>query len=69
MLANFRHFKTERVAEDNFKSDENGRKFSKWENTKGKAEIAHDEQFQLFPVLLKDLYYRHVKMRACLVKA
>ena len=30
----------------NFKFDENGRKFSKWvENTVGKGEIAHYEQF------------------------
>ena len=37
-------------AEDNFKFDENNRKFSKWvENTLGKGEIAHYEQFLLFP--------------------
>ena len=36
--------------DDNFKFDENGRKFSKQEeNTVGKGEIAHDEQFLLFP--------------------
>ena len=35
--------------EDNFKFDENGRKFSKrLENTAGKKEIAHYEQFLLF---------------------
>ena len=34
---------------DNFKFDENGRKFSYWlENTEGKGEIAHYEQFLLF---------------------
>ena len=33
-----------------FKSDENGRQFFKWvENTLGKGEIAHNEQFLLFP--------------------
>ena len=37
-------------ADDNFKSDENGRKLSKWvENTVGKGEIAPDEQFLLIP--------------------
>ena len=37
-------------ANDNFKFDENGRKFSKWvENIVGKGEIAHIEQFLLFP--------------------
>ena len=37
-------------ADDNFKSDENGRKFSKRvENTEGKGEIARYEQFLLFP--------------------
>ena len=34
----------------NFKFDENGRKVSKWvENTMGKREIAHYEQFLLSP--------------------
>ena len=37
-------------ADNNFKSDENGRKLSKWVvNTEGKGEIAHYEQFLLFP--------------------
>ena len=37
--------------DDNLKFDENGRKLSKWvENTVGKGEIAHKEQFLLFPV-------------------
>ena len=36
-------------ADNNFKVDENGRKFSKWiENTVGKGEIARSEQFLLF---------------------
>ena len=35
---------------NNFKFDENGRKFSKQvENTVGNGEIAHYEQFLLFP--------------------
>ena len=37
-------------AEDNFKLDENGRKFFQWvENAVGKGEIARYEQFLLFP--------------------
>ena len=37
-------------ADDNFKIDENGRKFFKRvENTVGKGEIAPHEQFLLFP--------------------
>ena len=37
-------------ADDNFKFDENGRKLSKQaENIVGKGEIAHYEQFLLFP--------------------
>ena len=36
--------------DDNSKFDENGGEFSKWvENTVGKGEIAHNEQFLLFP--------------------
>ena len=42
--------KLKEFADDIFKFDENGRKFSKWvENTVGKGEIAHYEQFLLFP--------------------
>ena len=37
-------------ADNNFKFDKNGRKFFKSEeNTVGKGEIAHYEQFLLFP--------------------
>ena len=40
----------EEFADDNFKFDENGRKFSKQvENIVGKGEIANNEQFLLFP--------------------
>ena len=42
--------KLKKFADDNFKFDENGRKFSKQvENTVGKGEIARYEQFLLFP--------------------
>ena len=42
--------KLKRLADDNFKFDENGRKLPKWEeNTAGKGGIAHEEQFLLFP--------------------
>ena len=42
--------KLKQPADDNFKFDENIRKLSKWvENTVGKGEIAHYEQFLLFP--------------------
>ena len=37
-------------ADDNFKFDENSRKFSKWvQNTVGKGELVRYEQFLLFP--------------------
>ena len=42
--------KLKEFADDNFKSDENGRKFFKQlENTVGKGDIARYEQFLLFP--------------------
>ena len=41
--------KMKAFADDNFKFDENGRKFFKWvEKTMGKGEIARYEQFLLF---------------------
>ena len=41
--------KLKEYADDNFKFDENDRKFSKWvENTVEKGKIAHYEQFLLF---------------------
>ena len=47
---NFRLSKLKEFACDNFKFEENGRKLSKRvENTVGKGEIAHYEQFLLFP--------------------
>ena len=45
----FQTCKLKGFADDNFKFDKNGRKLSKWvENTVGKGEIAHYEQFLLF---------------------
>ena len=42
------------LADDNFKFDENSRKFSiRVENTVGKGEIARYEQFLLFPQCLQ----------------
>ena len=42
--------KLKEFANDNFKFDENGRKlFKRLENTVGKGEIAHYEQFLFFP--------------------
>ena len=57
---NFRLVQTD----NNFKFNENGRKFSIWvQNTVGKGEIAP------FPTMFsKDLYGRNVKTRACLGK-
>ena len=47
-MTNFRLFQTEKVC--NFKFDKNGTKLSKQvENTVGKGEIAHYEQFLHFP--------------------
>ena len=44
-------------ADDNFKFDANGRKFSKRvENTVGKGEIARYEQFLLFPQCFQMTY-------------
>ena len=41
---------THKITNDNFKFDENGRMFSNpIENTEGKGEITHYEQFLLFP--------------------
>ena len=49
-------FKLKQFADENSKFDENDRKLSKWvENTVGKGEIAHYEQFLFFPVFFKRL--------------
>ena len=48
-MTNFRFFQTGRVAEDNFKFNENGGRLSKRvENSVGKGEIANYKQFILF---------------------
>ena len=62
--------KLREIADDNFKHDENDRKFSKREeNNAGKGEIARHEQFLLFPPCFqKTCMCRHVKTRACLGK-
>ena len=59
--------KLKQSADDNFTSDENSRKFSKWvENTVGKGEIACYEQFLLFPQCFqKPLFPRGVKRCHC----
>ena len=49
-LSHTTNFKLKEFADDNFKFYKNGRKFSKWvENNVGRGEIAHYEQFLLFP--------------------
>ena len=49
-MTNIRLFQTERACRRQFQIDINGRKLSKRvENTVGKGEIAHYEQFVLFP--------------------
>ena len=50
-------FKLKEFADDNFRFVENGRKFSKRiESTVGKGEIAHYEQFLLFPQCFQKSY-------------
>ena len=51
---NFRLFKPKEFADDNFRFDESGRKFSKWEeNNVEKGDIAGYEQFFLLPQCFK----------------
>ena len=58
--------KLKQIENDIFKFDENSRKFSEQvENTVGKGEIAHYEQFLLFPVFSKGLFPRGVKRCHC----
>jgi hypothetical protein len=53
-------------ADDSLKFDENSRKFSKWvENTVGKGEIAHHDQFLLFPVFSNLVSYGRQKVSLC----
>ena len=64
--------KPKKLADNNFKLNEIGSKFSKWvENVVGKGEIAEFRTISAFPtVFSKDLYCRHVKnkTRGCLGK-
>ena len=62
--------KPKEFPDNNFRLDENARKFSKRvENTVGKGEIARYEQFLLFPQFFqKTCPHRNVKTRACLGK-
>ena len=62
--------KLKELADDNFKFDEYGRKFSKTvENTVGKGEIARYEQFLLFPQCFQKPCTLDTKTRACLGKS
>ena len=68
-LSQTKNFILKEFANDNLKFDECGRKFFKQvENTGGKGEIAHYEQFHLFPLFSIDLYCNSVRSRACLGK-
>ena len=52
----FHSLQMREFADDNFKFDNTGRKYSKWvENTVGKGEIAHNKQFLLFLIVFKNL--------------
>ena len=58
---NFRPSKQKEFTDDNFVFDENGKKFSIWEeNILGKGEIA---PFPFPTVFSKDLYMRHIRTR------
>ena len=50
------------ITDDNFKFDENGRKFSKSvENALGKGEIARHKQFLLFPLCFQKMCTVEIK--------
>ena len=58
---NFRLFQTERVSDDNFKFNENGRKLSRLvADAEGKGEIACYKQFLLFPQCFPKTLRAHV---------
>ena len=63
--------KLNEFADDYFKLDKNGRKFSKWlENTAGKGEIASYKQFLLFPLCFQktctaDTSLKHDDIQNC----
>ena len=61
--------KLKESADDIFKFDEMAESSAKWvDNTMGKGEIAHYEQFLLFSHYHQKTYSRHMKTRACLGK-
>ena len=58
---NFRPFQTKRICRRQFHIDENGRKFFKClETNVGKGEIAHYEQFLLFPQCFQKACTAHI---------
>ena len=58
--------KLKQFPDDNFKFDENSRKFSKQlENNMGKREIAHYEQFLLFPQCFQKASKGRQKVSLC----
>ena len=60
--------KLKEFADNNFRYDGSGRKFSKRvENTMGKGEIAHHKQFLLFPQCFQKTCATD-KIRACLTQ-
>ena len=67
---NYRLFQIQRVSDNYFEFDENGGEFSiSVENTVGKGEIAHFEQFLLFPTEFQKICIADKKQtRACLGK-
>ena len=60
--------KLKEFAGDNFKFDENGRKFAKRVENTGKGEIAHYEHFSFSLGVFDQKTWRHVKIKACLGK-
>ena len=61
--------KLKEIADDNFKFDKNGTKFSKWvENNVGREKLLITSNFPFPTVFSKDLCCSHVKTRACLGK-
>ena len=59
----------EDYADDNFRFDENGRKFFKWTENCGKRRNCSLRANSPFPMVFsKDLHCRQVKTRACLGK-
>ena len=61
-MSNLRLFQTERVYRHNFKFDENGDRSPKGiENTVGRGEIAHYEQFLLLPQCFQRLVLQACK--------